>query len=130
MSSLVYPLNHLLLFLSSQEFPNHQKKKYHMVREHGEEPPFRCDECDHWTLFIGQMKRHKTVHMKKRGLLVGPNNESLYTACYICGKNISGNASSPNFLDHLKTHEEGEQQWPCQHAGCGQVFKSKSSLAR
>ena len=116
--------------ICNMEFSNGQRKSNHMIKVHGEAPPFQCDECPYWCLFEGQMKKHKHVHLKKRGCVVGPDNESLYTACYVCGKNISGNASSAHFQDHLRTHEEGEQQWPCSHPGCGQIFKSKSTLQR
>ena len=115
---------------SLQEFTNDHRRKNHLIKVHGETPPFQCDECTYWCLYEGQMKSHKQTHMKKRGLLVGPNNESLYTSCHICGKNISGKPSSTGFQDHLRTHEEGGPTFPCDHAGCGQIFKSRSTMKR
>ena len=116
------------LSLYSQEFTSDCSKRRHMVREHGHTPPFQCEECSYWCLFEGEMKKHKNIHLKQRGEVVGADNEMLYTACHVCGKSISGGPHTFSFKEHLMTHEV--QQFPCKHEDCDVVLPNRKALSR
>ena len=95
-----------------------------MVLDHGETPPYVCDECPYWAVYPTGIRLHKQKHLRKRGIETDEMNHSLYTTCHLCGKKFSGSENSESFKRHLRIHNGEKEEIHCPEAGCGKIFNS------
>lgn len=101
-------------------------KRRHMVVEHGEEAPFKCDHpsCEFWTVSAPQLKAHQKTHLRD----AGKASIKDFTTCHICGKKIFGHLTSSRVSAHLKTHQDID--YDCPEKDCDFTSKYYQALNR
>ena len=110
--------------LCGKAFTHALLRKRHMIVAHGQEPPFKCDQCEFWDLSSKKVKRHKLTHLRDAGLATSDD----YTPCHICGKKFLGDEFAASLRAHLNSHKAALLH--CPEEGCDFTTRRRQMLRK